>query len=371
MTTKPNRKGFWLLLAGLIMLAVLALLVLMVKLNANKQPTNTKAETSASEAIKTRKLIQDSDSEHSLQDLPYRPDKFITGVENLPRSLQGTEVDGEIIINDKAQLVATRGLRRLYDYFLSALGEEDSETIDARVEAYILHTTPQPAANEAINLYYQYQSYLKQVNAIQSQFDEPTNFNEALQKVEQGELNIEAIDRQQQQLKTVRSQLFNSKVEAAFFGTEDQLQAYNKQMLKIAQDKSLSNAEKQQAKQRYLQNLPDSLTKKQAEQQANLQQLMTRTEQMKKRGADEQQLFEMRTELVGIEAAHRLAELDKQTQDFDRRFESYQQQKQQITASNASPSEKQQQIAALEQKLFSDNEQKRLVGYGKFKNQSQ
>ncbi|SUD91040.1 lipase secretion chaperone [Psychrobacter phenylpyruvicus] len=369
MTNKPNRKGFWLLLAGLIMLAVLALLVLMVKLNANKQLTNTKSETSVSETIETRELIQDS--EYSIQDLPYSPDKFITGVENLPRSLQGTEVDGEIIINDKAQLVATRGLRRLYDYFLSALGEEDSETIDARVEAYILNTTPQPAANEAINLYYQYQTYLKQVNAIQIQFNKPTNFNEALKKVEQGELNIEDIEKQQQQVRALRSQLFNPKVEAAFFRTEDQLQAYNKQMLKIAQDKSLSNAEKQQAKQRYLQNLPDSLTKKQAEQQANLQQLMSRTEQMKKRGADEQQLLEMRTELVGIEAAHRLAELDKQTQDFDRRFESYQQQKQQIIASNASPSKKQQQIVALEQKLFSDNEQKRLIGYEQFKNQSQ
>lgn len=358
MINKPNRKGFWLLLAGLIMLAVLALLVLMVKLNANKQPTNTKSETTASETIETRNSIQDSDSEQSIEDLPYRPDNFITGVEDLPRSLQGTEVDGEIIINDKAQLVATRGLRRFYDYFLSALGEEESETIDARVEAYILNNTPQPAANEAIKLYYQYQTYLKQVAAIQSQSNKPAN-------------SIEAIEKQQEQVKTVRSQLFTPKVEAAFFSTEDQLQAYNKQMLKIAQDKSLSNAEKQQAKQRYLQNLPDSLTKKQAEQQANLQQLMTRTEQMKKRGANEQQLLEMRTELVGIEAAHRLAELDKQTQDFDRRFESYQQQKRQITASNASPSEKQQQIAALEKRLFSDNEQKRLVGYEQFKNQSQ
>lgn len=357
MTNKPNRKGFWLLLAGLIMLAVLALLVLMVKLNANKQSTNTKSETSASETIETRNSTQGSDSEQSIEDLPYRPDNFITGVEDLPRSLQGTEVDGEIIINDKAQLVATRGLRRLYDYFLSALGEEESETIDARVEAYILNTTPQPAANEAVKLYYQYQTYLKQVAAIQSQSNKPANSIEAIEK--------------QQQVKAVRSQLFTPKVEAAFFSTEDQLQAYNKQMLKIAQDKSLSNAEKQQAKQRYLQNLPDSLTKKQAERQANLQQLMSRTEQMKKRGANEQQLLEMRTELVGIEAAHRLAELDKQTQDFDHRFESYQQQKRQITNSNASASEKQKQLAALEQRLFSDNEQKRLVGYEQFKNQSQ
>lgn len=371
MTNRPNRKGFWLLLAGLIMLAVLVLLVIMVRLNANKQPSTSKSNSSTYSTLETQELTLDSSTESLIEDLPYQPEKFITGVEDLPRSLQGTEVDGEIIITDKAELVATRGLRRLYDYFLSALGEEDGETIDARVEAYILNTTPQPAANEAITLYHQYQTYLKQVSAIQSQFGTPANSIDALKKAEQGEVDIEAIERQQKQIKAVRSQLFNSKVDEAFFGTEDELQAYNKQMLKIAQDKSLSTAQKQQAKQKYLQNLPESLTKQQAEQQANLQQLMTRTEQMKKRGADEQQLLEMRTELVGVEAAQRLAKLDKQTQDFDRRFEDYQQQKQVITASKASATQKQQQIKALEQKLFSDNEQKRLVGYEQFKSQSQ
>jgi hypothetical protein len=36
---------------------------------------------------------------------------------SLPKSLQGTQVDGEIIIDENKQLVVTAGLRRLFDYF--------------------------------------------------------------------------------------------------------------------------------------------------------------------------------------------------------------------------------------------------------------
>lgn len=68
----------------------------------------------------------------------------------------------------------------------------------------------------------------------------------------QGKMDLVALERQQKQVNQLRSQLFNSEVQAAFFGTEDQLQAYNKQMLEIAQDKSLSASEKQKKRSRLI-----------------------------------------------------------------------------------------------------------------------
>lgn len=307
-----------------------------------------------------------------VEDLGYTSDKFVTGLEQLPRSLKGTEVDGEIIINESSELVPTRGLRRLYDYFLSALGEESNATIDARVEAYILNTTPQPAAAEAIKIYHQYQNYLKQMSSLQQQkmrlknevFDPSTvtNNNELI--------DIAAIKKQQKHIKSIRKQWFSSAVESAFFDIDDQLLAYNTQMLKIAQDKTLTQEQKQKAKQQYLKSLPDNLTKQQAEQQKNLDQLLRRTQNMKQRGAIPEQLFEMRTELVGVQAAERLQALDEKNQDFDRRFERYQQQKQKILNSTQSEVVKNQELQELEQKLFSKKEQKRLIGYEQFKQQN-
>lgn len=373
MNNLTKRKGFWLLVAALILLSLLLLMAYIIKANGNK---DRDAETATTEQTKPlqQHTAEQLESNETIEDLPYTADKFITGTENLPKSLQGTEVDGEIIINDKAELVPTQGLRRLFDYFLSALGEEDNQTIDARVEAYILNTTPQPAAKDTLQLYYQYQSYLKQVAELKKN-DTKTDIdlNDIQQGIE-GEVDIAAVEKQQQQIKQIREKLFDKQAATAFFKTEDQLYEYNKHMLKIAQDKSLSAEQKQQAKHKYLnkylKKAPNSLTKKQIEQQANMDQLITRTEQMKERGADDKQLFAMRTELVGVEAAERLAKLDQHNQDFDRRFEQYQQQKLEILNSEDSKSSKKQQIEAIEQKLFSDTEQKRLTGYELYKNQT-
>ena len=88
---------------------------------------------------------------------------------SLPKSLQGTQVDGEIIIDENKQLVVTAGLRRLFDYFLSAQGEEPLTQIEQRVIAYIREHTPEPAASQAVNIFQNYLTYLTAV----SQLDKP------------------------------------------------------------------------------------------------------------------------------------------------------------------------------------------------------
>ena len=88
---------------------------------------------------------------------------------SLPKSLQGTQVDGEIIIDENKQLVVTAGLRRLFDYFLSAQGEEPLTQIEQRVIAYIREHTPEPAASQAVQIFQNYLTYLTAV----SQLDKP------------------------------------------------------------------------------------------------------------------------------------------------------------------------------------------------------
>lgn len=70
--------------------------------------------------------------------------------------------------------------------------------------------------------------------------------------------------------------------------------------------------------------MPENSTK------ANLNELMTRTEQMQAKGATAEELYNMRRELVGAPAAARLAQVDQADADFDQRFKQYQVQKQQL-----------------------------------------
>ena len=70
----------------------------------------------------------------------------------LPRSLEGTEVDGGLAADPEGHLIVGPGVRALFDYFLSATGEEPAELIRARIIAEIEERLPPTAAREAIDL---------------------------------------------------------------------------------------------------------------------------------------------------------------------------------------------------------------------------
>ena len=283
---------------------------------------------------------------------------FVTGLERLPASLKGTQVDGEIIIDENKQLVVTEGLRRLFDYFLSAIGEEDEAVIFARVESYIRHHTPEPAASQAVAIFGKYVAYLKALPEIEKRYG-----NLQLQATKSGELDLNAVAQQKQDVANLRQQYFDKATIAAFFGASDSYDDYSMEMVRINQNQQMSEAQKQAARQDYISRLPGSAIKTNIMQQANLGELMARTEQMKAAGASPEALYNMRRELVGAPAAERLAQVDQEDANFDQRFTQYQTQKQRLLSQSADPAEAQTQIDQLEQQLFDDAERKRLSGY--------
>ena len=293
--------------------------------------------------------------------------QFTTGLENLPRSLQDTDVDGEIIIDENKQLVVTEGLKRLFDYFLSALGEEDETTINARVESYIRSHTPEPAASQAVTIFDQYVAYLKAIPEIEKKYG-----NLQLQATQSGKLDLNVVAQQKQDVAKLRQQHFDKETITAFFGEADEYDNYSIEMVRINQNEQLSDSQKEAAKQNYISRMPDNSTKANLAKQANLNELMTRTEQMQAKGATAEQLYNMRRELFGAPAAARLAQVDQADANFDQRFKQYQAQKQQLLKQNANQgqAQSQAQINQIEQQLFNEAERKRLTGYAALQQQN-
>ena len=290
---------------------------------------------------------------------------FKTGLENLPRSLQDTDVDGEIIIDENKQLVVTEGLRRLFDYFLSALGEEDEAVIYARVDSYIRSHTPEPAASQAVAIFEKYISYLKAIPEIEKKYG-----TLQLQATQGGTLDLSVVAQQKQDLAALRQQHFDKETILAFFGAQDEYDDYSMEMVKINQNQQLSDSQKEAAKQDYISRMPDNSTKANLTQQANLNELMTRTEQMQAKGVTAEELYNMRRELIGAPAAARLAQVDQADANFDQRFKQYQAQKQQLLKQNANQGQAQAQINQIEQQLFNEAERKRLTGYAALQQQN-
>ena len=79
----------------------------------------------------------------------------------LPTSFRGTSVDGSFSVDASGNLLITRDIRNLFDYFLSAVGEEPLQQSLDRLRAYIAAELQEPARGQALALMQQYIDYKK------------------------------------------------------------------------------------------------------------------------------------------------------------------------------------------------------------------
>jgi lipase chaperone LimK len=362
MDNKRNTQTI--IIIALLVLAFLAGLIWWLKPNSVATPImDTNAATSTNNIASTTDDTTATDAKTQAANSKTST-AFTTGLERMPRSLQDTDVDGEIIIDENKQLVVTEGLRRLFDYFLSAMGEENEATIVARVEAYIRHHTPEPAASSAIDLFHQYMTYLKELDGLQDSYG-----NLQMQATQTGELDLNLLAQRGQDVNRIRQKLFDENTIQAFFGGEDAYEDYSVAMVRIEQDNRLNAAQKKASREDYISRLPEGEIKQNFQKQANFGELTQRTEEMKAKGASKEELFVMRRGLVGEAAASRLAVVDTEDANFDARFNQYQTKRQALIKNAGSEAQAQAQIDQLERSQFSDTERKRLTGYAELKKQ--
>lgn len=270
---------------------------------------------------------------------------FETGLEELPRSLAGTDVDGGFEVDANGHLRITKGIRQTFDYFLSTVGEESISTIMARIKAYIRHRLKDPAASEAERLLADYAAYKQALDTLPK-----------ISPQADGGLNLDAIQQQMTQVQSLRSQYFSPEVIEAFFGSEDAYDRYTVSRLQVLQNKGLSDQQRAQQLAMLQQQLPPAM--QQSLKVANsVQDLNALTANWKKRGGTAQELREIREALVGPDAADRLEALDAENSDWERRMSGWLSQRDALLATaGLSESDKQAQVSQLRSKVFSAEE---------------
>lgn len=269
--------------------------------------------------------------------------RFTTGLEGIPKSLHDTQVDGSLEVDENGNLKITKGVRQTFDYFLSAIGEEDLTTIIARIRAYIRHKLPAKAAAQAEKLLEAYISYREGLGKLPQAAGDPTQ-------------NLAAIRQQKLAVQNLRSQYFDRAVVEAFFGDEDAYDNYTLARLEVMQDKSLSATEKARRTAALLEQLPPDL-KESIKTLNQYQELTTLTQDWKTRGGTPQELRAIREEIVGPEAATRLEALDQERAEWDNRMKDFLKERETILKNPAlSEQDRQQQVNAIRQQRFNQQE---------------
>ena len=274
-----------------------------------------------------------------------RPAPASTHATPLPASFSGTQVDGEFQLDEHGNLRITRDIVQIFDYFLSAIGEETLAQSIERLQAHIRSQLPAPAEAQALALLEQYLDYKRQLVLLERDLPQLPS----LDALKQREMAVQAL----------RARLFSSEVHHAFFAADESYNLFTLERLAIQRDDSLDANAKGAALDRLREGLSEEL------QASVLPQLHTelrsQTSALQAAGGSPEQLQALRQQLVGNQAANRLLALDQQRQNWKQRLQRFQQEKSAIeNHPGLTSADKQAAIQRLAQEQFDERERLRL-----------
>ncbi|MER1946243.1 lipase secretion chaperone [Stutzerimonas stutzeri] len=264
----------------------------------------------------------------------------------LPASFKGTQVDGQFQLDAAGNLIIDRELRQLFDYFLSAIGEEPLKQSIGRLRGQIATQLSEPAKAQALSALNQYLNYKRQL----------LDFEVAHPRA----ADLAAMRERLSAVRALRARVLDPTVHQAFFGLEEAYDRFSLERLAIRFDPALDSDAKGRAIDQLRAGLPAEL------QDLLIPQLQTELREQTKAllasGAGPQQLHQLRQQLVGSAAADRLEALDRQRQQWQQRVASYQQELARIEAVRGLDEvERRAAVERLEAQRFKDSERLRLL----------
>jgi lipase chaperone LimK len=269
------------------------------------------------------------------------PEQAAPLVGPLPASLQGTAVDGDLPTNARGDLVVGPQVRRFFDYFLTASGEEPMGTIRHRILSEIRQRLPSTTANQAIDLLDRYLTYRERAAVLGP--GDPNDLEARLAALE-----------------ALRREVLGGHDAVALFGDEEDASRAALERRRIAEDPRLSAEAKERALEKEEARLPEPEREARAEAVSALR-LWQDEQQLRADGASPQEIRERRESRFGKEAADRLEELDRAGDAWRDRIDRYQHEK---TAIDSDPSlngeQRARAVDQLLQESFSSTEQIRV-----------
>jgi len=260
-------------------------------------------------------------------------------------SMAGTRPDGLPEAAAGAALKVDAELRHLFDYYLSALGEADLPVIRAGIERELERRLAPAAAAEAKRLLGQYLAYKRALAEAERAQGPPASATSFAAAARNRLLAMQEL----------RKRYFSPTEAAGLFGDTDARDQDAIARLEVVDDKTLSPAQRLQRLADLDRKLPPALQEERTTPQRVLS-VEQQVEAARKGGASEDELYRLRAAAFDLQAASRLAQLDREQADWLRRIAAYRSASAGLAGSPAA-------IQQLRDNLFTSFEQKRLGAY--------
>jgi lipase chaperone LimK len=257
-----------------------------------------------------------------------------------PDSLRGTGVDGVVHLSAHGAPIADRELRRLFDYFISRIGERDERRIRGDLAAYLQARFAPAAVAQVLVWFDSYTTLERSAAALASAGGDPRATV--------------------MRLRALRRERMGEAIAEAWWGDEDRYLDYTLARQAVIDDRSLDAAQRQRKLAELERTLdPARLALIQQDDQAELS--LRQSEDYARRKVPAAQRFAERERQYGADAARRLAELDAQRDRWDGRLRDYARQRRKIMAdASLSAAAREQRLRSLLNRGFDANERRRV-----------
>lgn len=267
----------------------------------------------------------------------------------LPASLAGVSHGIVLATDSSGHLILDEGLVRLFDFYLSALGEEDIRQVLVRIHRELSAQLQEPALAQARDILRRYVDYKLALTGMDAQ---PVAHDDAA--------HVQALADRLERVRQLRMTYFTRTEIPAFFGLDDAEDDYMAHKLAITHDTQSGPLEKQQQLNALDLRLPDDLR--------TMRKRVTRdsdvyadVQKMRAEGASAEAIHQHRARELGEDAARALARLDVAQAQWQQRLQAFSVQRQQLLASGMSTQDQQRHLQEYLDKNFDALEQKRVL----------
>ncbi|UZE95369.1 lipase secretion chaperone [Alkalimarinus alittae] len=260
------------------------------------------------------------------------------------KSLKGTQIHGNLRIDDNGNLIVEKPVKQLFDYFLNVSGEVPRAELIMQIKQGIADYLTEPAQSQALKLF---DDYLVYQAALQ------TEINSGLYQVTPG--NLDDLEASYQTRSQLRSFHLGNEAASAFFGDEEARDWYTVGKLRLNANTSLSDAERQAELSALESTLPENHKKvmyKQREREA----IRTKIDDLRTNNADIYTLQEEWSKHYDNETVERFVNLETTRNEWNNRYQAYLQKKERMSVNFASKEAYNQALDQLKSSMFKENE---------------
>jgi lipase chaperone LimK len=263
-------------------------------------------------------------------------------------SLAGTTPGGAATAAADQSLVLDPALVRLFDYWLTTVGERAMDSIRTQVEHDLDGRLGPVAARQAKDLF---SRYVRFKTALKDQ-----------RPARPAGRSVDALREGLRMMLALRATYFSDTESQALFGPQDAEASAALARMAIEQDPALSDAQRRDKLAALDARLPASVR---AEREAPLAvvHLEEAAQKIRAQGGSEDDVYRMRAAATSPEAANRLADLDRDEAAWKARIATYQAQRGSVSSTPGSDADRAAALSALRNRLFTPEEQRRLAAY--------